>query len=364
VSYIRVGKKGYAGVYFRMGVKGDRCYYIVYRDRYKKQVHERVGWDYEGYTAAMARNIRQERIQAIRHGKELPNKIAKVTFGEAWSQYKESLELHGKNTRVPDSYYRNWLEPRFKDKLLDEISPKAIENLQRAQVEAGLAVGTVNNTTTLIRRVFNRAIRSDVYTGTNPVTKVTYLQGEVERERFLTYDEAKRLLDALADESEVLHDMAYLSLTTGLRQGEILKMVVRDLDFENQVITIQDTKGRNGSSSRVAMSGPVRDVLSKYTENKNLNDKVFDTSLTFRNTYARVVNQLGLNDEATGTKDKVVFHTLRHTFASWLAIEGESIITIKELMRHKTIEMTLRYAHLMPDTKLDAVNRLAEKLGT
>jgi len=141
-------------------------------------------------------------------------------------------------------------------------------------------------------------------------------------------------------------------------------MVVRDLDFENQVITIQDTKGRNGSSSRVAMSGPVRDVLSKYTENKNLNDKVFDTSLTFRNTYARVVNQLGLNDEATGTKDKVVFHTLRHTFASWLAIEGESIITIKELMRHKTIEMTLRYAHLMPDTKLDAVNRLAEKLGT
>ena len=75
--------------------------------------------------------------------------------------------------------------------------------------------------------------------------------------------------------------------------------------------------------------------------------KIKSISKTFRN----VVNTLGWNDGIQDRRQHVTFHTLRHTFASWLALQGETLLTIKELMGHKTLEMTMRYAHLMPDQK-------------
>ncbi len=70
--------------------------------------------------------------------------------------------------------------------------------------------------------------------------------------------------------------------------------------------------------------------------------------------------EIGFNKGITDNRQKVSFHTLRHTFASWLAIQGTSLYEIKELMGHKSIEMTERYAHLMPNVKLKAVNKLAD----
>jgi integrase len=61
---------------------------------------------------------------------------------------------------------------------------------------------------------------------------------------------------------------------------------------------------------------------------------------------------------------KVVFHSLRHTFASWLAIQGTPLYTIKELIGHKSIVMSERYAHLIPDQKIEAVKLLAEKFSS
>jgi integrase len=67
---------------------------------------------------------------------------------------------------------------------------------------------------------------------------------------------------------------------------------------------------------------------------------------------------MGLNEGITDPRQKVTFHTLRHTFASWLAIQGESLITIKELLGHKSMAMTERYSHLTPDHKHLAVKNL------
>ena len=74
--------------------------------------------------------------------------------------------------------------------------------------------------------------------------------------------------------------------------------------------------------------------------------------------YDRAVGRLGFNHGIKDHRDKVVFHTLRHTFASWLAIQGTPILTIKELMGHKSIEMTMRYAHLIPDQKHHAIKEM------
>ncbi|MFV0348195.1 MAG: tyrosine-type recombinase/integrase, partial [Halodesulfovibrio sp.] len=75
--------------------------------------------------------------------------------------------------------------------------------------------------------------------------------------------------------------------------------------------------------------------------------------------FTQLVDELGLNADVTDKRHKIVFHTLRHTFASWMAIDGVDIYRIKELMRHKTISMTMRYAKLSPDANRSAVEGLS-----
>jgi integrase len=80
--------------------------------------------------------------------------------------------------------------------------------------------------------------------------------------------------------------------------------------------------------------------------------------------YYRAVKKAGLNHgpdgkEMTSRKHRINFHSLRHTYASWLAIAGVPLYTIKELMGHKSIEMTMRYAHLCPDHKREAAARIS-----
>jgi integrase len=79
--------------------------------------------------------------------------------------------------------------------------------------------------------------------------------------------------------------------------------------------------------------------------------------------FLRLAEKLKLNKDVTDPRQKACFHTLRHTFASWLALQGETLLTIKELMGHKTITMTMRYAHLIPDQKRRAVEKLAFVAG-
>jgi integrase len=77
------------------------------------------------------------------------------------------------------------------------------------------------------------------------------------------------------------------------------------------------------------------------------------------NAFQRIVDDLGFNDDVKDSRQRVVFHTCRHTFASWLAIQGTPLYTIAKLMGHKSIVMSERYAHLSPDHKKDAVNSMS-----
>jgi integrase len=77
-------------------------------------------------------------------------------------------------------------------------------------------------------------------------------------------------------------------------------------------------------------------------------------NLPFRET----VKALGLNEGITDPRQIVVFHTLRHTFASWLAMKGKPLYTVGRLLGHKVIKMTERYAHLAPEVQKAAVTRL------
>lgn len=163
--------------------------------------------------------------------------------------------------------------------------------------------------------------------------------------------------------------MAYLSLYTGMRFGEITNLTWQDVDFENNIITIKDPKNRESRSAyitrdmRYLLLEKFRREMPKSQSELLFKDSNGNKIVHISKTFPRVVDKLGLNDGVDDPRDRVVFHTLRHTFASWLAIQGTPIYTIKELMGHKTLAMTERYSHLIPDIKREAVEKLAGSTG-
>jgi integrase len=369
---IRVPK--FQGVYVRESTtkrfrgKADKCFDIAYKDGQGKLVWEKVGWLSEGYSPQMAADIRAKRVRAIRHGDELPQRRKReITFGEVWQKYDVWLETNKSRSRDDRGIYRRHLEPRFSKKPISQITLLELENMKAELLNSGLAPATVKHILVLIRQIINKALAWELWKGENPVKKIKLPKLSNMRERFLSPAEATRLLEELAKVSGKLHDIALLSLHTGMRAGEIFALRWGHIALANGIILIADTKdSAEGRGRKVYMTESVKKILERHTKTEpealvfeaRKGGKIDQISKAF----PRVVNRLGLNEGITDPRQKVCFHTLRHTFASWLAQRGETLLTIKELLGHKTIAMTERYSHLIPDHKREAVKGIEETL--
>ena len=182
----------------------------------------------------------------------------------------------------------------------------------------------------------------------------------------MTHAEADRLLNELKRRSPMTHDQVLIALHCGLRAGEVRGIRWQDVDLKSKIINLPTTKG--GEAQQVYMTDQVKDMLLERIpkgarpENFVFPDKKDGLQFKISDTFKRTVEDLGFNT-GLGTKDatyRVVFHTLRHTFCSWLAMQGTPLYTIQKLARHKSISMTERYSHLLPDQKQDAVRAMAE----
>jgi integrase len=205
--------------------------------------------------------------------------------------------------------------------------------------------------------VFNKAAMWDLYKGDNPVKRVKKPNPQNQRERFLNYEEARLLLSELKKVSPQLHDIALVALHCGLRAGEIFNLKGQDLDFDNQLIHIADPKNKH--PRKAYMTEEVKTIMLRrrptYPGECVFKARNGDPIKGVSRTFARLAGKIGLNNGIDDPRYKVVFHTLRHTFASWLALNGETIQTIAELLGHRTLAMTQRYSHLTGDHKKRAV---------
>jgi len=367
----RVSLPKFQGIYYRKSTKRrhmgkpDKCFDICYRNQEGKLIWEKIGWASEGYTAAIASHIRAERIRTLRHGDELPkHKTKEVTLGEVWERYNHWLETGRSRPRDERSYYKQHLKDRFSDRPLSKISPFDLEKVKIQLTKKGLAPATVKHMLVLLRQLINKAIDWGMWEGENPVKKIKLPKLKNRRERFLTKEEVDILLDELKKVSMQLHDMALLSLNTGMRAGEIFALRCGHLDFENDLIHIADPK--SGRARKAPMTPTIKTMLQIRALEKP-EEFVFKARgggqiKEISSTFSRIVERLGFNKGITDPRQKVTFHTLRHTFASWLAIKGNSILTIKELLGHQTLAMTERYSHLIPDLKRQAVEGIEEIL--
>ncbi|PHS56492.1 MAG: hypothetical protein COB17_08860 [Sulfurimonas sp.] len=164
-----------------------------------------------------------------------------------------------------------------------------------------------------------------------------------------------KLLDFIKHDEDC-YIFVLLSLSTGGRLATIMNVSKKDIDFENNSIQLKDFK--NEGTYYGFFNDEIKKLLLKIKKKLKVNDKIIQSNMDKVRYYIgkQAMNKLfnsGL--KTTDKKNRVVVHSLRHTFASHLALKGASIITIKNLMHHKNIEMTFRYSHLMPDAGKDLV---------
>jgi integrase len=159
--------------------------------------------------------------------------------------------------------------------------------------------------------------------------------------------------------------MALMSLHTGMRAGEIFNLTWGCVDLDAKTMFLKDTK--NKASRTAFMTQAVKDMLVGIKpKNPGMDDFVFPGRGGVKigkpsKTFSRVAADL-FNEGVDDPRQRVVFHTLRHTFASWLVMEGVDLYRVKELLGHKDLTMTQRYSHLAPDSLRGAVNILEEAL--
>ena len=374
---IKVSK--HIGVYYNESAtkrhqgKPDRCFYITYKSPNRKLVWEKVGWASEGYTPQMATVVRGEKLREIRHGDYLPSRRKnRLTMKEAWKAYDKWLGTGKKHPEDDRSRYKAHIELKFGDKPLSAITPHDLEAFKTSLLEKeietpsgkkrSLSPATVKHVLVLIRQIYNKMVTWGLWKGENPIKGVKLPSLSNRRERFLTYQEAGILLDKLKKVSQQLWEMSLVGLHTGMRAGEICAFRWGDADFDNMMISIPDSK--SGRPRHVPMTNEVKNMLAKK-EKANHGDFVFQARgggeiTDISRAFFRAVEDLGFNVGIDDRRRRVTFHTLRHTYASWLAIQGTPIIQIKELLGHQTLVMTERYAHLIPDQKKAAVQNMAK----
>lgn len=359
----------YTGVYQlestlrRYDGKPDLCFYITYKQLDGKKVWEKLGWRSEKMTASLANDIRSDRMQQIRLGEEaIPvqrRKESGMTFGAAWEIFDSKWLPNLKTANTERMYYRVYLKAALEKKTLAAITPMELEGMKTRLLTKGLAPASVRLIMGHVSRVYNKLIEWDLYSGPNPMVKVKLPKADNARDRFLTADEAQTLLAAVKKRSLLWHDISLLSLQTGMRLSEILGLRSQDVDLKNRIIHLDGKTGKRSIPMNDVIFETISDAVEKMKDSELLFPSQKGTQLaayTATSSFARAVADAKLNPPNVDRRHKVVFHTLRHTYCSWLATEGVPLYVIGEMVGHSSPDMTKRYSHLCPDKKIQTVN--------
>lgn len=333
--------------------KPDVCFTIDYRDATGKRIRKDIGWASQGFTATLANEIRLKLVHEAKMKVALgPHALianSRVpSFQEAWERYKKWLNANGKG--IPETIVKNYLMG-FMTVPLNQITATRLEQLMEELAAKGLAPQTIRHAVGLIRRVMRRMVKWGYYNGTLPFDAIILPKVNNQRERFLTPEEARKLLAEIRRRSERTWLMTLISLHCGLRFGEIARMEWGHVNFSEMEIYIPESK--NGCARHAIMTEAVAAALKSFPQRGVL---VFPTpaggiSDSISKAFFRAVEACGLNTlpqggKITDRRQRVVFHTLRHTYASWLAKSGQSQFVIADRLGHHSLEMTYRYTHL------------------
>jgi integrase len=239
------------------------------------------------------------------------------------------------------------LKPFFAGKSVEDITPLIIERYKDHRKMQKRSDVTINRELAFLKNLFTQAITWGKAT-TNPVKQVRLFREDNARTRFLTEEEEARLL---AHCNPQLKPLVMTALHTGFRKSELLSLRWENIDFRNRLIKVDAAYTKTYEARGV----PMTETLTATLKSLKMSTVGDSTTAVFgyrqmTKTFARAVKRAGLVD--------FTFHDLRHTFASRLVMAGVDLATVKELMGHKHITMTLRYTHLAPGHMRSAIAAL------
>lgn len=237
-----------------------------------------------------------------------------------------------------DRYVCRVLHPHLYGKTLDSITRVKLAEITRACLDAGQSSATVNRTLAFIRALLNKAYKEWEWIDRVPAVKL--LPEPTRRVRYLTHDEAQRLLSELPQH---LADMARFSLATGLRELNVVQLQWDNIDLTRECCWVWHDDAKGKASLAVPLN---QDALTVLQRNRGKHQQFVFTfkgaPVTRANNHAwrKALIRADIHDFR--------WHDLRHTWASWHVQAGTPLHVLQELGGWKSTEMVRRYAHLSP----------------
>lgn len=254
-------------------------------------------------------------------------------------------------------YIMKQLLGRYRKMTLNRFNTYMLEQFQSERLKKGNKPATVNRLLAVISHMFTKAVEWDMMSKeVSASIRVKMLPENNRRLRFLSKEECQTLVDNCDSH---LKPIAITAMNTGCRKSEILNLRWDEhIDLKHGFILLDITK--NGERREIPINATLRNVLQSLTKRLDIPCVFYDS--TTGKPFKDVKKSFATACRKSGIKD-FHFHDLRHTFASHLVMAGVDITTVKELLGHKEIKMTLRYAHLAPSHKVKAVDVLDRSLA-
>lgn len=333
-----------------MGVfRKNGNWFIDYRLNNGKRKREKVG-----PSKKLAHNVLQKRKVEVAEGKFLDkDNIKRVKMKDFINLFVENYCKPNKSSWKDD---KNRLEILCKffgrDVYIDDIGTYQIEKFIKQKFQEGRKKATINRYLAVLKTMYNKALQWGNVKHT-PIKNIKLFKENNERVRFLEKDEMVRLLQACDELGYVYLKRAIITaLNTGLRKSELFGLKWSEVDINKKFIFVNRSKNHE---RRVI---PMNEILVKTLINIKehfTNEYVF-SGKGIRKRFEKVLRYAIIKN--------FKWHDLRHTFASYLVMSGVDLVTVKELLGHKSLSMTMRYAHLSQSHKTRAMANFGEKMDT
>ena len=331
-------------------IPGSGVYWIRYADATGRIHREKAG----NKSAAVI--LYQKRKTEVLQGKKLPERLRGRAVGFAELAQDALAYSKGHKRSYGDDVFRmarllGW----FRDRTADGVTPQEIERrVDEATEQDDWKPATVNRYRALLSPTYRLGIRNGKVTS-NPARLVRHRIENNTRVRWLTTDEEKKLREVMkACYPEHLQELQ-IALNTGLRLSEQYGLLWENVDFLRQMLTIPRSK--HGEVRYVPINSAALAAFRELRLRGNGSGPVFLNTRGEPLTGPRYWFEAAVQD---AKMEHFTWHFLRHTFASRLVMAGVDLRTVQELMGHKSIITTMRYAHLAPAHQLAAVERLAQ----
>lgn len=369
---------------------GSKIYIARYRLSNGKQTMARIG-RHTLFTPSQARDEAEKILRKAKEGTD-PSKEKKTTAPHTFKsflddEYSPWAEVHRKDGKATVKRLKSRFSDFF-DLALMEINPLIVEKWRTGRLNDSKQPATCNRDLTALKAFISKAVEWD-HLESNTLTKVKPLKVDcVAKVRFLSDEEEQRLMKALDDREETarverttaniwrkdrgyplfqdlnavtyldhLKPMVLISLNTGVRWGELTNLMWNSVDLKKALITVIGDKAKSGKTRHIPLNSIALNALKEWKKQSN-------GIVVFPGKDGNALDNVNKSWHSvlkTAQIENFRWHDMRHHFASWLVMAGVDLNTVRELLGHSDLKMTLRYAHLAPEHKAAAVSLLVKK---